>query len=83
MYIKTEIALVNQIKGQQELARQRLSQEEKSDIINAMNEEAKLGVHNIVGGRWFVCENGHPYYIGKVDQIEIIQTTMLTGFIKR
>lgn len=65
MYIKTEIALVNQIKGQLELARQRISQEEKYDIINAMNEEAKLGIHNIVGGRWFVCENGHPYYIGK------------------
>lgn len=64
MYIKTEIALVNDIKAGQELARQRISQREKSDIIQAMNEEARMGIHNIVGGRWFVCPNGHPYYIG-------------------
>lgn len=65
IYIKTEIALVNQIKRQQEEIRQRISQREKQDIIEAMNAETKMSVHNIVGGRWFVCENGHPYYIGK------------------
>ncbi|CDH49006.1 nfx1-type zinc finger-containing protein 1 [Lichtheimia corymbifera JMRC:FSU:9682] len=65
IYIKTEIALVNQIKRQQEEIRQRISQREKQDIIEAMNAETKMSVHNIVGGRWFVCENGHPYYIGE------------------
>ncbi|KAI7880615.1 hypothetical protein K492DRAFT_147074 [Lichtheimia hyalospora FSU 10163] len=65
IYIKTEIALVNQIKRQQEEIRQRISQREKQDIIEAMNTETKMSVHNIVGGRWFVCENGHPYYIGE------------------
>ena len=64
LFIKIEIALVNQIKEQQENARQDLSQKEKTDIIHAMNEETKSGINNIVGGRWFVCENGHPYFIG-------------------
>ncbi|KAI9488881.1 hypothetical protein BDB00DRAFT_846083 [Zychaea mexicana] len=64
VYIKTEIALVNQIKAQQEAARQLISQQEKTDIIQAMNAETRTSINNIVGGRWFVCENGHPYFIG-------------------
>ncbi|KAF7729628.1 hypothetical protein EC973_004001 [Apophysomyces ossiformis] len=64
MYIKTEIALVNQIKTRQEILRQEITHREKTDIINAMNEETRSGLHNIVGGRWFVCENQHPYFIG-------------------
>ncbi|RUS21170.1 hypothetical protein BC937DRAFT_93413 [Endogone sp. FLAS-F59071] len=65
-YIKTELALVNEIKIQQEENRQRLTEQEKSQVISAMNEETKHGVaYNIVGGRWFVCPNNHPYYIGE------------------
>ncbi|KAI8144915.1 hypothetical protein BJV82DRAFT_606681 [Fennellomyces sp. T-0311] len=64
LFIKTEIGLVNQIKEQQEVARQNISQKEKTDIIQAMNEETKTSINNIVGGRWFACENGHPYFIG-------------------
>lgn len=63
-YIKTELALFNQIKIQQEENRQRLTEREKSQIISAMNEETKHGVFSLVGGRWFVCPNNHPYYIG-------------------
>ncbi|KAI9312838.1 hypothetical protein BX666DRAFT_772284 [Dichotomocladium elegans] len=63
-FIKAEIELVNKIKEQQEIDRQRITQREKTDIIHAMNEETKTGVNNIVGGRWFVCEKGHPYFIG-------------------
>jgi hypothetical protein len=63
-YIKTEIALVNTIKMQLEKERQRLTDIEKSQIISAMNNETRQGPHNIVGGRWFVCPNNHPYYIG-------------------
>ncbi|KAI7848410.1 hypothetical protein BDC45DRAFT_523409 [Circinella umbellata] len=64
MYIKTEIALVNQIKAHQEDIRQDISQREKTDIIQAMNQETKTSINNIVGGRWYVCQNGHPYFIG-------------------
>ncbi|KAI8993679.1 hypothetical protein BDB01DRAFT_777126 [Pilobolus umbonatus] len=61
-YIKMEIALVNKIKAQME--RKVLTYHEKNQIINAMNEEIKHGNNNIVGGRWFVCQNRHPYYVG-------------------
>lgn len=64
MYIKTEIALVNTIKMQLEKERQKLTHVEKTQIINAMNDETRHGVHNMVGGRWFVCQNKHPYFVG-------------------
>ncbi|KAI7869293.1 hypothetical protein BDF14DRAFT_1994603 [Spinellus fusiger] len=64
MYIKTEIALVNKIKAQQNAKAQLITPNEKRDIIEAMNSEIHSGIHNIVGGRWFVCENEHPYFIG-------------------
>ena len=83
IYIKTEIALVNQIKRQQEEVRQRISQREKQDIIEAMNTETKMSVHNIVGGRWFVCENGHPYYIGKPYFFINVLCSMLIAFYSR
>ncbi|KAI9270851.1 hypothetical protein BY458DRAFT_179428 [Sporodiniella umbellata] len=64
-YIKTELALVNKIKAQLEAERRKLTENEKKQIINAMNQEVKsFGVHNIVGGRWFVCPNKHPYFVG-------------------
>jgi hypothetical protein len=64
-YIKTEIALVNTIKQKMEKERQRITFHEKSQIIAAMYEEVSFSMHNVVGGRWFVCENQHPYYIGE------------------
>ncbi|ORY97662.1 hypothetical protein BCR43DRAFT_490141 [Syncephalastrum racemosum] len=65
-YIKTELALVNQIKAQQEEARAALTEQERKGVIHAMHAETKATVlHNILGGRWFACENGHPYYIGE------------------
>ncbi|KAI9023104.1 hypothetical protein CLU79DRAFT_750289 [Phycomyces nitens] len=64
MYIKTEIALVNKIKESQNKKLQSISENEKQDIIKAMNDETRFGIHNIVGGRWFVCKNQHPYFIG-------------------
>lgn len=63
-YIKTEIMLVNTIKMQLEKERQKLTHLEKTQIINAMNDETRHGVHNMVGGRWFVCQNKHPYFVG-------------------
>ncbi|KAI7907579.1 uncharacterized protein BX663DRAFT_547290 [Cokeromyces recurvatus] len=64
-YIKTEITLVNTIKLRLEQERQKLSYHEKAQIINAMNDETRQqAAHNIVGGRWFVCPNQHPYYVG-------------------
>ncbi|KAI7895019.1 uncharacterized protein EV154DRAFT_496731 [Mucor mucedo] len=63
-YIKTEIGLVNAIKTQIEKERQKLTFNEKTQIINAMNDETKHGIHNMVGGRWFVCPNQHPYFVG-------------------
>ncbi len=62
-YIKTEINLVNTIKTKLDKERQKLSHHEKTQIINAMNDENRLGIHNMVGGRWFVCQNQHPYFI--------------------
>ncbi|CAO3619985.1 unnamed protein product [Cunninghamella blakesleeana] len=62
--IKKEAELVNEIKKQQETIRQQLTSEEKFNIINAMNQEINPLMHNIVGGRWFVCKNQHPYFIG-------------------
>lgn len=33
-----------------------------------MNDETRLDViHNMIGGRWFVCENQHSYYVGDRD----------------
>ncbi|KAI9473944.1 MAG: hypothetical protein EXX96DRAFT_323844 [Benjaminiella poitrasii] len=64
-YIKTEITLVNTIKMRLEQKRQKLSHHERAQIISAMNNETRQQVaHNIVGGRWFVCPNQHPYYVG-------------------
>jgi hypothetical protein len=64
-YIKTEIALVNEIKLRLEQERQRLTHHEIEQIISAMNSETRShAIHNIVGGRWFVCPNKHPYYVG-------------------
>ncbi|KAI8381418.1 P-loop containing nucleoside triphosphate hydrolase protein [Radiomyces spectabilis] len=63
-YVKTEIELVNTIKSQQEKRRQLLTRSEKEGIIQAMNEETRSGRYSVVGGRWFVCENRHPYFIG-------------------
>ncbi|KAI8346182.1 hypothetical protein BD560DRAFT_450537 [Blakeslea trispora] len=64
-YIKIEIALVNAIKVRMEKDRQKLTHHEREQIINAMNDETRhQRVYNIVGGRWFVCENQHPYYVG-------------------
>ncbi|RUS32805.1 hypothetical protein BC938DRAFT_474186 [Jimgerdemannia flammicorona] len=78
-YIKTEVALVNEIKARQEESRQRLTEQEKSEIISAMNEETKHGVFNIVGGRWFVCPNNHPYYIGMFPFIHLIVVSCECG----
>lgn len=65
-YIKTELALVNQIKAKQEEARAALTEQERKGVIHAMHTETKATVlHNVLGGRWFACENGHPYYIGE------------------
>ncbi|PKC05407.1 hypothetical protein RhiirA5_485610 [Rhizophagus irregularis] len=64
-YLKSEINLWNIIKHKQEIARNSLSEEERRQIINAMNEETRTTDFNsMVGGRWFVCPNKHPYYIG-------------------
>ncbi|KAI9305969.1 hypothetical protein BJ944DRAFT_264292 [Cunninghamella echinulata] len=63
-HIKKEVELVNEIKRQQERIRQQLTSEERVNIINAMNQEINPTIHNIVGGRWFVCKNQHPYFIG-------------------
>ncbi|KAI8987787.1 hypothetical protein BDF20DRAFT_289333 [Mycotypha africana] len=64
-YIKTEIALVNKIKLRIEQERNQLTHHERQQIIKAMNEETAQQInHNIVGGRWFVCENQHPYFVG-------------------
>ncbi|GAA5798465.1 hypothetical protein HPULCUR_003869 [Helicostylum pulchrum] len=63
-FIKTEINLVNTIKLRIEKERQQLSYNEKTEIINAMNNETRQGRHNLVGGRWFVCKNQHPYFVG-------------------
>ncbi|ORX51187.1 hypothetical protein DM01DRAFT_1084351 [Hesseltinella vesiculosa] len=63
--IKKQLNIINSIKEQQELIRQKISTEEKIDIINAMNDELQIGVHDLVGGRWFVCQNEHPYFIGE------------------
>ncbi|KAG1579882.1 hypothetical protein G6F47_012736 [Rhizopus delemar] len=64
-YIKNEVALVNKIKAQLEKQRQILTQHERDQIIQAMNEEViNTEMHSIVGGRWFVCPNKHPYYVG-------------------
>jgi hypothetical protein len=64
-YLKSEINLWNTIKHKQEIARNSLSEEERRQIINAMNEETRTTDFNsMVGGRWFVCPNKHPYYIG-------------------
>lgn len=63
-YIKHEVSLVNEVKRQMEVQRQKLTPQEKNQIIRAMNEEIKSGIFNIVGGRWFVCPNKHPYFVG-------------------
>ncbi|CEG78950.1 hypothetical protein RMATCC62417_13481 [Rhizopus microsporus] len=63
-YIKHEVSLVNEVKRQIEDQRQKLTPQEKNQIICAMNEETKSGMFNIVGGRWFVCPNKHPYFVG-------------------
>ncbi|CAG8559317.1 178_t:CDS:2, partial [Funneliformis caledonium] len=64
-YLKTEINLWNVIKCKQESARSLISAEERKQIIDAMNEETRTADFNsMVGGRWFVCPNNHPYYIG-------------------
>ncbi|EPB91075.1 hypothetical protein HMPREF1544_02144 [Mucor circinelloides 1006PhL] len=64
-YVKTEINLVNKIKMRLEKERQQLSPHEKEQIVSAMNDETRQhAIHNMVGGRWFVCENQHPYYVG-------------------
>ncbi|CEP17788.1 hypothetical protein [Parasitella parasitica] len=64
-YIKTEINLVNKIKMRLEKERQQLTPHEREQIISAMNDETRLhAIHNMVGGRWFVCQNQHPYYVG-------------------
>ncbi|GET02004.1 NFX1-type zinc finger-containing protein 1 [Rhizophagus clarus] len=64
-YLKSEINLWNIIKHKQEIARNSLSEDERRQIINAMNEETRTTDFNsMVGGRWFVCPNKHPYYIG-------------------
>ncbi|KAI9274073.1 hypothetical protein EDC94DRAFT_593728 [Helicostylum pulchrum] len=63
-FIKTEINLVNTIKLRIEKERQQLPYNEKTEIINAMNNETRQGRHNLVGGRWLVCKNQHPYFVG-------------------
>lgn len=64
-YVKTEINLVNKIKMRLEKERQQLSPHEREQIVSAMNDETRQhAIHNMVGGRWFVCENQHPYYVG-------------------
>lgn len=64
-YVKTEINLVNKIKVRLEKERQQLTQQERDQIVSAMNDETRQhAIHNMVGGRWFVCENQHPYYVG-------------------
>jgi ribosomal protein L31 len=68
--IKSELNLIDAVKEQQEHILQRLTDEEKYNIINAMNEESVASINNIVGGRWFVCRNQHPYFIGKTRSID-------------
>ncbi|KAG1474195.1 hypothetical protein G6F56_000498 [Rhizopus delemar] len=64
-YIKTEVGLVNKIKARLEEKRRELTDNERQQIVNAMNQEVQdTGIHSIVGGRWFVCPNEHPYHIG-------------------
>ncbi|GAN10946.1 hypothetical protein MAM1_0435c10496 [Mucor ambiguus] len=64
-YVKTEINLVNKIKMRLEKERQQLTPQERDQIVSAMNDETRQhAIHNMVGGRWFVCENQHPYYVG-------------------
>ncbi|CAO3593699.1 unnamed protein product [Absidia cylindrospora] len=62
--IRAEFTLIDTIKQQQEADLQSLTSEERFHIINAMNEEPNNHVNDIVGGRWFVCKNQHPYFIG-------------------
>ncbi|KAK4519913.1 uncharacterized protein ATC70_010157 [Mucor velutinosus] len=65
-YVKTEINLVNKIKMRLEKERQQLTPQERDQIVSAMNDETRQhAIHNMVGGRWFVCENQHPYYVGE------------------
>ncbi|ORZ06228.1 hypothetical protein BCR42DRAFT_427349 [Absidia repens] len=62
--IRSEFTLIDTIKQQQEADLQSLTSEERFHIINAMNEEPNNHINDIVGGRWFVCKNQHPYFIG-------------------
>ncbi|KAI8064669.1 hypothetical protein BC940DRAFT_305698 [Gongronella butleri] len=64
-HVKQQMNHFNGIKEKQEKIRQMLSQHEKMEIINAMKTEVQNGGHDSVGGRWFVCKNGHPYFIGE------------------
>jgi hypothetical protein len=79
--IKSQLNLIDAVKEQQELILQQLTDEEKYNIINAMNEESMASINNIVGGRWFVCKNQHPYFIGKNDLLMPINKAILTFFL--
>ncbi|CAG8539754.1 2857_t:CDS:2 [Paraglomus brasilianum] len=63
-YIKSEIQLWNQIKTQHCKRFTQLTDEERQQVIEAMNSESSTGEFGMVGGRWFVCPKQHPYYIG-------------------
>ncbi|CAG8501282.1 2449_t:CDS:2 [Paraglomus occultum] len=63
-YIKSGIQLWNQIKTQHCKKLTQLTDEERRQVIEAMNSENSIGEFGMVGGRWFVCPKQHPYYIG-------------------
>ena len=66
-YIKTELKVLSNIKLHLEKQRTKLalSENEIADIIGAMNEETIEEGYGYLGGRWFACQNQHPYYIGE------------------
>ncbi|CAG8523947.1 6356_t:CDS:2 [Ambispora gerdemannii] len=74
-YIKRQLNLWNKVKlelikkrkkEREEAALRRIEAlREKQEIQQAMDAETRQEAPwSLVGGRWFACSNGHPYYIG-------------------
>ncbi|CAG8504540.1 3512_t:CDS:10 [Ambispora leptoticha] len=63
LWNKVKIELIKKRKKEREAAIQALR--EKQEIQRAMDAETRQEAPwSLVGGRWFACPNGHPYYIG-------------------
>ncbi|KAG9296882.1 hypothetical protein G9A89_006837 [Geosiphon pyriformis] len=62
--IKTQLSLWNKVK--EKTFKKALTELEFQQIRMVMQEETRReGLYNTVGGRWFICPNYHPYYIGE------------------